>query len=416
MIGGRYVAVIALGSFIGAALGITAIATPAWYEFHAARHVTVGLFQQCEVSHGLDDTARCEAVPYPSTFCGHDKFAYQMRHGWTAALAILSCVLSIACGLVGIVDYARETKFHPKSMMALSILSGWLMTAALSIFSHTYDGWVFCDFSYCRYVEHYLGQTHPCVAGYGYSFVIAASALGFHLLVSLACGLYVRFLRSGYLDEEGNMMAKVLVLKQSFVEKMRRERSVQQQQQQDATTAAAALTVRKRLPRDSSSPDRRDGAAAGDTGRSSAPPAWIFSPQQQRIGNSNGAPAPTPSGSTAGRGARANGSHRQRNQHHQERDFDGAHELPGALATSIEGDSENRRVEVQPADVGPAPLPMRIGNDGSWVLDPSTGLYWSEKERLYLKATGRQFYFDPATSQFFDVARGTWGPDPPRDD
>eukprot|EP00759_Apiculatamorpha_spiralis_P002335 PhF_6_TR10858/c1_g1_i1/m.17584 len=61
---------------------------------------------------------------------------------------------------------------------------------------------------------------------------------------------------------------------------------------------------------------------------------------------------------------------------------------------------------VQPA--GPATPGGGNVADDEWRFDPTSGMYWSDRQGLYLdQASGR--YYDPASEQWYDPTTGAWG-------
>jgi len=47
--------------------------------------------------------------------------------------------------------------------------------------------------------------------------------------------------------------------------------------------------------------------------------------------------------------------------------------------------------------------------DDEWRFDPASGMYWSDKQSLYLDAETGQYY-DPESQQYYDPSTGMWTP------
>ena len=77
---------------------------------------------------------------------------------------------------------------------------------------------------------------------------------------------------------------------------------------------------------------------------------------------------------------------------------------PPAAAASVESEPNQSQAYAseEPYYEEQQPLP-----EGDWVYDDASGLYWSDKEQLYLDHAAGQYY-DPASGQWYDPATQRW--------
>ena len=92
----------------------------------------------------------------------------------------------------------------------------------------------------------------------------------------------------------------------------------------------------------------------------------------------------------------------------------------GVAAAGVVHDASSRQAEPHHEPAGETTAPdsgVRIAvvsppADGDWQLDEPSGLYWSEREYLYLDVTNGHYY-DPQTQMWYDPSAQEWYSKPP---
>lgn len=198
---GKTVMALGILSVLAAMLATAAVFTPAWLAIDSTVHVRRGLFLECTVA-GRGTEQSCTSVSHDA-LC-HDSFTSQFRDGWAIAMGILS-VLSVLAGSSVCVFGWCYYRLPCKTSLFFNLLSCAAMTACTCIVAHTYDGWYYCNMSYCDYAAFYLGvDPDSCLVSHGYSFTLAIAALTVCLLCTMLSATLTRAVRRGYYDPAGN--------------------------------------------------------------------------------------------------------------------------------------------------------------------------------------------------------------------
>lgn len=258
---GHYVFLVSVCSIIAALLAAAAVGTPAWFKIDAASHYRIGMFQRCSVRGGLSPSSSCSSIEY-TDFCEHTDGALKMRHFWSIGLGVLSSLLLMICGGLTLHGWTNYT-VHSTTMMALPLMAVMSMTACISLFTNTYDGWYYCNLSFCEYAEYYLGES-SCTVEYGYSFILACLSVIVALLALTVTAMFMRDRRSGLFDDaEGDVRMRYLASKYEDVAK--RPQSPREEGDRSASERAKAL------PSASTPPGQQQNSATAAAGRFFSP-------------------------------------------------------------------------------------------------------------------------------------------------
>lgn len=352
-------------SLASAGLCLAALLTTQWYSITLGTvSYDVGAYKLCV--NGACDRSYYTAVATllsSSLTCNRSPDDLGQRANAVFGLTIAGGALCLISFLVTVVAGCRS-QLPPGVLPVVAVLGSLLgfstLAAADVLFPFVWHKWLFCDTPFC---DSSLATNPKCDSFFGYSFAF--------VIVAAACAAVATVL---------HLVTAVSVAKAH------------------ASSSAAFLPPPATLPPPSST------APAIDDG--SSPLQGVASVTRR---HRDGAEHPIPPGERDAHGAFSSQAH-----HTQESNGRFAAEHVQAVSTAATGVqrgaedrspiAENRRTSEMRVLTNTTTNNQSL--DG-WELDPNTGLYWSDTEKLFYDPVSGHFY-DPESELWYDPTTEQW--------